>query len=59
MSWMPRGRSIYPCHARPNVIRPMRVHPPYIVKSVEMIPLCLIFPLHSSIKLKFLIERHK
>ena len=45
MSWMPRGHSVYPCRARPNVICPMRVHSPYIVKSIEMVPSCLIFPL--------------
>ena len=45
MSWMPCGRSVYPCRAHPNVIRPMRVHSPYIVKSIKMVPSCLIFPL--------------
>ena len=45
MSWMPRDHSVYPCRARPNVICPMRVHSPYIVKSIEMVPSCLIFPL--------------
>ena len=45
LSWMPRGRSVYPCRARPNVIHPMRVHSPYIIKSIMMVPSCLIFPL--------------
>ena len=44
-SWMPCGRSVYPCRAHPNVIRQMRVHSPYFVKSVEMVLSCLIFPL--------------
>ena len=42
---MPRGRSVYPCRARPNVIHPMQVHSPYIIKSIMMVPSCLIFPL--------------
>ena len=45
MSWMPCGRSVYPCRAHANVIRPMQVHSPYIVKSIKMVPSCLIFPL--------------
>ena len=44
MSWMPRGYSIYPCYARPNVVNPMWVHSSY-VKSVETVSSCLIFPL--------------
>ena len=57
MSWMPRGRSNHPCCARPNVIRPMRVH--FFVKSVKMDPSCLIFPLqlppspHGSVIFKW------
>ena len=42
---MPRGRSIYPCHACPNVIRPLRAHSLYTVKFIKMAPSCLIFPL--------------
>ena len=47
MSWMPRGHSIHPHYARPNVIRPMRVYSSY-VESIKMDPSCLIFPLQLA-----------